>query len=401
MNIIFISLLDFRSVNEHNIYADLLREFRNHGHDIYIVSPSERREIPRTVVLQEEKVKILKIKTGNIQKTNYVEKAVSLMCLHKQLIWNIREKFKHIRFDLVLCATPPVTIYEAVKYLKMRDHAGVYLLLKDIWPQSMADLGVISADGLICRYFRKKERSMYLISDYIGCMSQKNVDYLRRHHKELDQAHVEVCPNCMEPLPVSRISQQDKAALKQKYKIPLRKYIFLYGGNLGRPQGLDFFLHVIRKCMDPDIFFLIIGDGTEYGRVHKAVQNMDPEKVRLIRMLPEEEYRRLTQISDAGLIFLNPCFTVPNIPSRILSYMQASLPVLAATDESTDLKTIIRQAEMGYWCRSGDTRTFLSLIQRLKDAALRERLGKNGRVYLENHYHVKYAYRTIISHFIS
>lgn len=43
MNVLFLTLLDFNSIDEHNIYTDLLRKFYQEGHSVYVVSPVERK----------------------------------------------------------------------------------------------------------------------------------------------------------------------------------------------------------------------------------------------------------------------------------------------------------------------------------------------------------------------
>ena len=48
MNVLFLTLLDFNSIDEHNIYTDLLREFVKHGHEVYVISPVERRKKQKT-----------------------------------------------------------------------------------------------------------------------------------------------------------------------------------------------------------------------------------------------------------------------------------------------------------------------------------------------------------------
>ena len=84
MNILFLSLLDFESLDERNIYTDLLREFRKNGHILYVVSPIERRKRQKTFLIEEQGCKILKLKIGNVQKTNYIEKGISLLTLQSQ-----------------------------------------------------------------------------------------------------------------------------------------------------------------------------------------------------------------------------------------------------------------------------------------------------------------------------
>lgn len=55
MNVLFLTLLDFNSIDEHNIYTDLLREFVKHGHEVYVISPVERRKNRKQNCLGEKK----------------------------------------------------------------------------------------------------------------------------------------------------------------------------------------------------------------------------------------------------------------------------------------------------------------------------------------------------------
>ncbi len=398
MKILFLSLLDFETIEEHNIYTDLLREFRKEKHELYIVSPVERRKNRDTYIIQEDNCKILKLCIGNVQKTNYLEKGFSLLRLQGQFIKGITTYFSDVKIDLILYATPPITFSRVVAYIKKRDQAISYLLLKDIWPQGIVDLGVISKKGLIYRYFRKKEEDMYKVSDYIGCMSLANVRYILEENSFLKADKVEVCPNSIEPVLLQEISELDINQMKQKYEIPQNKTIFLYGGNLGRPQGLDFLLQIIEKCEDNEAFFLIVGDGTEYERIDNYLKSIKSENARLIKYLPKTEFEKLVQISDVGLVFLDRRFTVPNIPSRILSYMQAGIPILAATDSATDLREIIENNEMGYWCENGDLQMFFSDMKMLKEIKKRKKMGENGRKCLEEKYSVAKGYQIIEKH---
>ena len=61
MNILFLTLLDFESIEEHNIYTDLLRKFSQYGHNIYAISPIERRKKQNTHLIKENDVTILKL----------------------------------------------------------------------------------------------------------------------------------------------------------------------------------------------------------------------------------------------------------------------------------------------------------------------------------------------------
>ena len=114
-------IIDFNSIEEHNIYSDLLREFVKHGHNVYAVSPVERRLNLETYIVSEENVRILKLRIGNIQKTNVIEKGLSMLMIERQYIDGVKRYFKGIKFDLVLYPTPPITLVGVVKYIKKRD----------------------------------------------------------------------------------------------------------------------------------------------------------------------------------------------------------------------------------------------------------------------------------------
>ena len=249
MNLLFLTLLDFNSLNESNIYTDLLREFVKNGHKIYVISPVEGRKKQNTILKKENSVIILKLRIGNMQKTNIIEKGISTLLIEELFIEGIKKYFSNVRFDLVLYSTPPITFYKAVAYVKKRDKAKTYLMLKDIFPQNAVDLGILKKTGLkgiIYQYFRRKEKKLYAISDKIGCMSSANVAYILKHNSEINEEKVEICPNSIEVIDRS-VSDEDKQAIRKKYGIPNDRIVFVYGGNLGKPQGIDFLIECLKK----------------------------------------------------------------------------------------------------------------------------------------------------------
>lgn len=400
MNVLFLTLLDFNSLDERNIYTDLLREFAKHGHNLFVISPVEKRKNQETRVIKTEKATILKLKIGNTQKTNIIEKGISTISIEPQFIAGIKKHFSNVKFDLVIYSTPPITFCNAIKFVKRRDGAKTYLLLKDIFPQNSVDIGILSKTGwkgLIYRFFRNKEKKLYRISDYIGCMSQANVDYVIKHNPEIDSSIVEVCPNTIEVVDMS-VDEKIRRDIRIKYDIPLDKKVFVYGGNLGKPQGIDFMIECLKSQEKNNaVYFLIVGDGTEYGKIETYVKQYKPTNVKLMKLLSKEDYDRLVGACDIGMIFLDHRFTIPNFPSRLLAYMQAKIPVLAVTDPNTDIGKVIVDGGFGWWCDSNDVDGFESTIDKVLNSELPEK-GKMGFDYLVDHYHVKDGYGVINQH---
>ena len=397
MNVLFLTLVAISSLEERDIYTDLLREFTKNGHAVYVISPVERRYRQKTHLIREKNATILRLRTGNVQKTNLLEKGISTVLMEPLFKRAIRRYFSDVKFDLILYSTPPITLVGAVDFVKHRDGAGTYLLLKDIFPQNAVDMGMMQTNGLkglIFRHFRQQEKHLYALSDRIGCMSQANVDYVIAHNPEVDPDIVEVCPNSIDVIDKS-VDVDKRNEIRRRYDIPLDKKVFVYGGNLGRPQGIPFLIDCLEACRDvQEAFFLIVGSGTEYGLLERYANMNGQSRLKLMKSLPKEDYDTLVGACDVGLIFLDHRFTIPNFPSRLLAYMQAKLPVLACTDPNTDVGKVIVDGGFGWWCESNDA---AKVHQTVRHAAAEDlsQAKANAWAFLVQHYSVGEAYRTI------
>ena len=114
MNVLFLSLIDFNTFEEKNIYSDLLREFIRNGHKVCCISPAEKRTGEETHLLKFGKSSILKLKIGNTQKVNFIEKGISILRIESLFIQGIKKYYSFEKFDLILYATPPVTFSKSL-----------------------------------------------------------------------------------------------------------------------------------------------------------------------------------------------------------------------------------------------------------------------------------------------
>lgn len=402
MNILFLTLSRIADVRSQGIYTDLMRKFRDEGHSVYIVTPHERRFGKKTELVDCDGVKILGVKTLNIQKTNVVEKGIGTLLIESQYKSAIKNHLAGIKFDLVLYSTPPITFTKVVKFVKKQNPQAIsYLLLKDIFPQNAVDIGFFGKNSLFYKMFRKKEVELYKNSDFIGCMSPANVKFVLEHNDFIDVSRVEVAPNSIEIETVEKNQQEaalERTAIRQKYNLPQDKPIFIYGGNLGKPQGIPFLI----QCLDSlknrsDIHFVIAGDGTEYGKIQSWMGTAKPQNVSLFKRLPKDDYEMLARNCDVGLIFLDYRFTIPNYPSRLLSYLSAKMPVIAATDPNTDIGKIAEENGYGYWCESNDVAAFCDCIDKIL-ASDCNAMGEVGYKFLLENYQVKNTYNAVIKH---
>lgn len=399
MKILFLSLSRFDDVNVRGIYSDLMREFIKRGNDVYIASPTERRYGKATHLIESPSCHILKIHTLNIQKTNIVEKGIGTLLLESQFDRAIRKYWGDIDFDLILYATPPITFNKVIERVKKRCGCRSYLMLKDIFPQNAVDLSMMKKGSILHKIFRRKEEKLYQISDRIGCMSPANCEYVIKNNPTVEPSKVELCPNAVDPIEIPELSATERTKILSKFGIPEDKTLFIYGGNLGKPQGINFLLKVVEANENnSESHIVIVGSGTEYPRIQRWFEEKSPKNAILLSALPKDEYDHLIRACHVGLIFLDPRFTIPNFPSRLLSYLENSMPVLLATDTNTDMGRIAEREGFGLWSESGDIEKFMESISKIVNTPqLIETMGKNGKMYLLDNYTVDKVVSTIVT----
>lgn len=372
-----------------NMYTDLTTEFQKNGHEVYVAAPDNKS----TKIYYEGGISVLRIRTLPLFNTSIIKKGIANLLLPFQYKRAIIMYFANVCFDLVITPTPPITFIETASFLKKKYNAKIYLILRDIFPQNAKDLGLIK-NNFVFSYFRRKERMLYKIADSIGCMSQKNIDFVHTHNPEVNMKKLHLLPNWTK---VNEIINT-KFSIKSRFDLE-DKLVAIFGGNFGIPQKIEFLIEVAEKIREKkEILFLLVGEGTEKSKIKKLVLDKNLENVRILDQLPRDEYLELLKECDVGLVNLSELFTIPNIPSRTLSYWSHKIPVLAAIDKNTDYGDLLDKCNGGLWSVTGDIDSYLAnLFFFFNNPLTRKNMGENGYKYMINELNSEKAYRTIIS----
>lgn len=388
------------NIERKGIYTDLMRKFRDEGHNVFIVSPTERRDRSKTGLIKDNGMTILSVRTLNVQKTNVIEKGIGQVTIEFLYKRAIKKYFKDVNFDLILYSTPPITFPKVIEYVKkLNPTAKTYLLLKDIFPQNAVDMGMLSktgVKGVLYQFFRAKEKKLYALTDYIGCMSPANVRYVLEHNPAICANRVEIAPNSLAL--VENKKSVDSSVL-DKYNIPRDKPIMIYGGNLGIPQGIPFLIQCLDANADrKDCHFVVVGTGTHYQKLADWCQARNPKAVTVMKGLPKDDYDRLVQACHVGLIFLDYRFTIPNFPSRLLSYLENRMPIISCTDPNCDVGYIAEENGFGFYSPSNDVCAFTKTVDKILASDMRV-MGDKGYQFLKENYLIENTYKQIIKHF--
>lgn len=394
-NILMI-LSEYPNINKSsNLYSDLAEALKSHGYNVTVVVTEESRNIKSTQLLKENGIDVLRVRVGNIYNVGLLEKGITYMKIGILTKMAILKHFSKSQFDLILFMSPPLTIINTVKWAMNKFKCSSYLMMKDIFPQNAVDLGIILKNSIIYYYFKRQEKKLYTVPTTIGCMSKMNKKYLLQHNDFLNNVKIEIFPNTQKLQ--KKYIRNTEYTLRKKYGIPTDTVLAIYGGNLGKPQGVDFFMEVLESYKNnSNISFLIISRGTEKDKLYNFVDKNNIKNVYKFELMPRKDYEEILKECDIGLIFLDKRFTIPNFPSKILSYFNISIPVMAAIDVNNDFGEMIDKTNSGYWVESGDIKSYINKFDKLiQDKNLRISMGKNGRKCMETQFSVENSVKII------
>ncbi len=285
-------------------------------------------------------------------------------------------------FDVALVYSPPLPLaLAALGFCRLR-HRPLAVNIQDLFPQSAIDLGVLKNPNLI-RLFKKLESFLYRKADLLVVHSEGNRRYVGATGGNL--AKVVVVSNWIDTQTLKPASRNNGL----RVSLGLEKhFIVSFAGVMGYSQDLETVLASARILRDqPDIAFLLVGDGVEKPKLVHWARQQDLQNVHFLPMQPKGKYPEVLAASDVCLATLRKEVKTPVVPSKILSIMAAGRPVLASLPLEGDAPALIREARCGLCLPPGDPQTMAQAISRLySDTTLRKKMGAEGRRYAVTHF---------------
>jgi glycosyltransferase involved in cell wall biosynthesis len=374
-----------------NMYTAMVDMFYKNNHSITVVAP--RSNLKKSAITTEKGIEILRVKTYPIKNVSNIRKGIANLLLPYQYQKEINKFYKDRKFDLIIIPTPPITLGSLAVKLKKKHNAQVYLILRDIFPQNAVDLGFMKKDSFIHKLFKSKETELYETADRIGCMSQANINFIKKNHSvPLQKLHV--LKNWQY---LNADEHIDTDTIRKKYDL-INKFVVVFGGNMGKPQQLENVIELANRCKEnTEITFILLGEGVMMEKIKTEVKTKDLKNIRIHGSIPKLEYQSLISASDVGLISLHSDFTIPNIPSKALDYWNIGMPILASLDRATDFGKVLDETQTGLWSFSGEHTKFYENFKKLhENKQLRSTMSENGRLYFKEQLTPETAYATII-----
>lgn len=353
---------------------DLSREFVRQGHETTMLVATPDLDAPYHIE-DADGVTVARLKSPKTKDVNYVRRMAGEFLMPFAMMRNLRRSPLADRpYDAVVWYSPTIFLGPIVRWLKCRSNAPSYLIIRDIFPQWAADMGLISR-GPAFQLLDQVANYQYRSADVIGVQTPGNFAFFDRFRAKHPGCRLEVLQNWLADAP-DRGSSIDVAAGKLA-----GRRIFVYAGNMGVAQQMDKLLDLaVALSARDDIGFLFVGRGSEAQRLRTIAAERCPNNSLFVDEIHPDEIPGLYRQCHVGMISLDSRHQTHNIPGKFLTYMQAGLPVLASINSGNDLQAMVEARGVGRVSVEPDGRDLPDLTASMIDQEIAdETLGAKCR----------------------
>ena len=286
--------------------------------------------------------------------------------------------------EVVIATSPQLLVGLSGWWLARCNAVPFVFEVRDLWPESLAAVGVSSHNSPLHRSLAKIAGFLYRRCDRLVVVTPAFKEYLVEHWR-VPEEKIFVVENGVETSLFSRLAPN--AALRRTLGTE-GKFVVSYIGTMGNAHGLETVLEAATLLRDkaPEVLFLLVGEGAEKARIVSLAHSRGLTNVRFVGQQPREKIPAFITASDTCVVLLKKSELFKTVlPTKLLEFMSCARPVILGVDGHA--RRVMEQANAGIFIPPEDSLALAEAIIRLAaDPALRESLGRNGRQHVLQHF---------------
>lgn len=360
-------------------FNELAHYWREAGHDVRVIASSvsytagtrSKTRWPWKAVV-EEGVDVLR--TWTLQHSSgALWRRVGSM-LGYAAFGTIAAMTKEPRPDVVIASTPTLAALAPGMFAASRWKCPLIVEVRDLWPESLVDLGVMDHDALVARAAYGFEETAYAVADCVVALTPGIRDRLVARGV-VDSERVVVIPNGVDTAGL-RIPDREAARRLLGWG---DEFVAIYAGAHGMANALEQLIEAAELLRNDDVLIFAIGDGPEKRSLVEHTNERGILNLRFLDPVHRDDLFTMLAAADAGVVCLRDVDTFHTVyPNKMFDYMAASLPVVLAVEGvAADL---ISEAGAGLCVRPEHPEQLANALRRLKaDSHGAVSMGRRGR----------------------
>jgi colanic acid biosynthesis glycosyl transferase WcaI len=248
------------------------------------------------------------------------------------------------RPDVVISSGPPLIGPLISAMIAGMFESKLVTVIYDFYPDILIELGHLRNPTIIAGA-RKLESLVYRWSDRILVLSEGFRRTLMEE-KGVDPEKLAVVPVWLDSRDV--VPGERDNPWRREMGLGPEKFVVLYSGTIGLVSGAQVVIEAARSLADhPHIMFVLVGEGQVKSEVEVMAREAGLKNMRFLPFQPRERLSEVQASADVSLVTLAPGRGKTSVPSKVLGYMAAARPVVAAVDVDCDTAEMIRRARCG------------------------------------------------------
>jgi len=281
------------------------------------------------------------------------------------------------RPDVVIATSPQLLVGLSGWWLARIKDAPFIFEVRDLWPESLAAVGMGSPNSALHRGLGRVAGFLYRKCQQVVVVTPAFKDHLMQHWR-LPQEKISVVENGVE---TQLFCPGSGDANLRKQLGAEGKFVVCYIGTLGMAHGLETLVEAASRLREsaPQVLFVLVGEGSEKQRILAMATSRGLNNLRFVAQQPREKIPDYVRTADACLVLLRRTELFKTvIPTKMLEFMSCGRPVIVGVDGQA--RQIVEEAKAGLYIPPENAAALAEAVVRLAtDAALRESLGANGR----------------------
>jgi len=368
-------------------HYDFGKELVRRGHKVTIFATSYHHYLHREIRLKPgEKWKIEDINGVKFvwirtfpYKGNDWRRVVNMVSYMPRAWWLGRSLPKFVpeieKPDVVIGSSVHLLAVLAAYWIAKHYKAKFIMEVRDLWPQTLVDMGMLSEHHPITKMLQALERFLYRRAERIITLLPKAGEYIAA--QGIDAKKVVWIPNGVD---LARFQVRSASGDHQGFRV-------MYLGAHGRANALDVLLKAAKIIQDQgyeDIKFILVGDGPEKPKLIKLAEKLKLKNVEFREPVKKNEVSRVLQESDALVLNLErvEVFKYGISPNKLFDYMASGRPILFSV---SSINNPVDEANCGFTVPPRDPKALAEAIIKLYKISPEEReeMGRRGREYVE------------------
>jgi glycosyltransferase involved in cell wall biosynthesis len=339
-------------------------------------------------------VEIFRVWSTTLDKDIIFFRLINMLTIGFSIFFKILANVKKNEVILVVSAPPTLPFIAALAAKILR---GKYnLIIQDKYPETLTAVGKLSPKSLTVKILNRLNVWLYLGASKIIVvgrdMKMLVLSQLQGFSNSKNKTpEVKVIQNWASLEEIEPLPRDDNELLKELQIAD--KFIFLYAGNMGYPQDIESIVKCAEKLKTDERFhFLFIGSGVKKRWLEREVLEKSLINITILAPRSRNEQKIFLNACDVGLVPLVKKMWGVAMPSRTYNLLAAGKPVLALTENDSEVAKVIEDDQVGWFVSPNDPEAlFLIIIKIFEDRQNLKEMGARARGAAQLKYSVEAA----------